>query len=103
MIDHYLRDLSSSAIVVYVALSRYRNAHGVCYPSISTLEKVTGLVRKTVVRALHELIESELIEKRTRKSSNGGYDQNEYRFLSVHTERGGDGVDNTLGGGTSTL
>lgn len=100
VIDVFFPQLSHPAQVVYVVLARYRNAQGICYPSLATLADDSGYTRKTVARAISQLEAYGLVEKRLRPSSSGDYDTNEYRLLAVPTVTGSVGVP--LPGGGST-
>ena len=63
--------VKASSKVVYAALASYtNNTTGLCSPALSTLAKDTGYHRRTIIRAINELVEKEYVEKRTRKSSN---------------------------------
>ena len=54
--------LSANEFRIYIVLLTYedRKTH-TCYPSLSTLEKATGISRKTVMKCVHRLEEKRLI------------------------------------------
>lgn len=64
---------SVNAICVYAALAMYRNyATNMCWPSQSRLAVNVRLSKSTVKRALNELCELGVVEKRTNYNEHGG-------------------------------
>jgi len=64
-------DIPSSEKLVLVALSRYADAEGACYPGIGRLAQDTSLTTRTVTSCVGALSRRGLIEKRTRSTSRG--------------------------------
>lgn len=57
-----LNNLSSSACKIYLNLKLFMNYDtGECYPSLRTLESITHLTPKTVIKALNELDHANII------------------------------------------
>ena len=56
------QDLNSSDMLVYMGLMRYMNNQTcTCFPSLTKLEEMTGLTRKTVYKSLAHLEEEGLV------------------------------------------
>lgn len=73
-------DISPSSKLIYVALCKYANKNGVCYPSIETLSKVTNIKsRTTIIKCIHELSQHGLIEV-----IRGKHNSNTYIIKSQH-------------------
>ncbi len=49
---------SPPAVVVWLALANRADGDGCCFPSITTLQKDTGLARATIYKALDELVKA---------------------------------------------
>ena len=64
-------DIPSSEKLVLVALSRYADAEGACYPSIARLARDTSFTTNTVTRCVGMLSRRGLIEKCARSTSRG--------------------------------
>ena len=60
--------LTANEKYLYLAMSKYANKQGECYPSISTLAKVMGVSTRTVKRVLPKLEQSGWVVKRNRYS-----------------------------------
>lgn len=58
--------------LVFLAICDNANDEGLCYPSILTIVKKTGLSNKTIIKILNELVELKLIQKHQRAKKNGG-------------------------------
>jgi len=85
---------SAYAVAVYAYLSFCADKQGVCFPSIETISKHTGMSRNTVKKSIEELRTAELIRAETTRklSRNGRMRQSVNRyFLAVPLSRG----DNT--------
>ena len=83
--------LPHRAVTVYCYLCDRSNKQGECFPSAKTIALDLSLSRRTVFRALHELLEKGLIEKQPRLRDNGGSSSNLYRLTDVPKE-----VDNNV-------
>lgn len=68
----YAEDLPHRAKAVYMYLKDRSNQNGQCYPAIGTIAKELQLSRKTVERALNDLIRAGLLKKEQRWRKNGG-------------------------------
>ena len=66
----YSSDLPHRAKAVY--LKDRSNTDGQCYPAIGTIAKELNLSRRTVERAIQDLVKAGLIKKEQRWRENGG-------------------------------
>lgn len=74
----FKKDLSSSAVLVYMYLKYRANKEGNCFPSIKTIAKDTNLSQTTVKNAIKILEKEDCIEKKNRVRDNGGKSSNLY-------------------------
>lgn len=68
----YAEDLPHRAKAVYMYLKDRSNKEGQCYPSIGTIAKELHLSRRTVERAIADLLQTGLLTKEQRWRENGG-------------------------------
>ena len=68
----YSSDLPHRAKAVYMYLKDRSNTDGQCYPAIGTIAKELNLSRRTVDRAIQDLVKAGLIKKEQRGRENGG-------------------------------
>ena len=68
----YDEDLPHRAKTVYMYLKDRCNKDGQCYSAIGTIAKELHLYRRTVERAIADLIHAGLLEKEQRWRENGG-------------------------------
>lgn len=68
----YARELPHRAKAVYMYLKDRSNKEGQCYPSIGTVAKELQLSRRTVERAIDDLVRAGLVTKEQRWRENGG-------------------------------
>ena len=68
----YQRKLPHRAKAVYMYLKDRCDRKGQCYPSINTIAKELALSRRTVERAISDLIRAGLVQKEQRWRENGG-------------------------------
>lgn len=68
----YKAELPHRAKTVYMYLKDRSNAQGQCYPVIGTIAKELHLSRRTVERAIQDLITAGLLKKEQRWRENGG-------------------------------
>lgn len=68
----YEKDLPHRAKAVYMYLRDRSNAQGQCYPFIGTIARELKLSRRTVERAIADLVRAGLITKEQRWRENGG-------------------------------
>ncbi len=86
MIETSRSDLSSKARLVLNCLAMHcRKDNTSCFPSIKTIGKETGISRSTVIRAIKELVQLNIVEKVARfsENKNGGQTSNMY-FLNLN-------------------
>jgi len=77
-------NISTTARVVFAELaSYYRGADSAIYPAYSTIAAAVGLSRRTVIRAVAELVAAGILEKQTTiREIRGGYGTNIYILRS---------------------
>lgn len=68
----YAKELPHRAKAVYMYLKDRSNKEGKCYPAIGTVAKELQLSRRTVERAIDDLVRAGLITKEQRWRENGG-------------------------------
>ena len=68
----YSLDLPHRAKAVYMYLKDRSDKNGQCYPAIGTIARELHLSRRTVERAIQDLLQAGLIEKEQRWRENGG-------------------------------
>lgn len=68
----YKAELPHRAKTVYMYLKDRSNAQGQCYPTIGTIAKELHLSRRTVERAIQDLIIAGLLKKEQRWRENAG-------------------------------
>ena len=68
----YSRDLPHRAKTVYMYLKDRSDQKGQCYPAIGTIARELHLSRRTVERAINDLICAGLLKKEQRWRENGG-------------------------------
>lgn len=68
----YSLDLSHRAKAVYMYLRDRSDKNGQCYPAIGTIARELHLSRRTVERAIGDLIQAGLLKTEQRWRENGG-------------------------------
>lgn len=68
----YAEDMPHRAKTVYMYLKDRCNKNGQCYPAIGTIARELQLSRRTVERAINDLVQAGLIVKEQRWRENGG-------------------------------
>lgn len=68
----YSMDLPHRAKTVYMYLKDRSDSSGRCYPSIGTIARELQMSRRTVERAISDLVQVGLVEKEQRWRENGG-------------------------------
>lgn len=68
----YSRELPHRAKTVYMYLKDRCNQNNQCYPAIGTIAKELRLSRRTVERAIADLVQAGLLTKEQRWRENGG-------------------------------
>ncbi len=73
------RNHSNAAVLVYQVLCRHYNLKtNQCWPSLTTIAKLSGLDKRNVSRSLKTLSETGMILRTQSKSSNNSFDRNIY-------------------------
>ena len=68
----YAKELPHRAKAVYMYLKDRSNQEGQCYPAIGTIARELQLSRRTVERAIDDLMRAGLVTKEQRWRENGG-------------------------------
>ena len=68
----YAKELPHRAKAVYMYLKDRSNQEGQCYPAIGPIAKELQLSRRTVERAIDDLVRAGLVTKEQRWRENGG-------------------------------
>lgn len=68
----YMMDLPHRAKTVYMYLADRADRDGKCYPSIGTMARDLNLSRRTIERAVKDLVQAGLLTKEQRWRHNGG-------------------------------
>ena len=68
----YAKELPHRAKAVYMYLKDRSNKEGQCYPAIGTIARELQLSRRTVERAIDDLVRAGLVTKEQRWRENGG-------------------------------
>lgn len=68
----YAENLPHRAKAVYMYLKDRCNKDNQCYPAIATIARELQLSRRTVERAIADLVQAGLLEKEQRWRENGG-------------------------------
>lgn len=82
LVDNHIfeTNISPYAKLIYVALCKYANQDGICFPSLKTLSQVTGIKSKhTIIKAINELLQYGMIEVKKNK-----YHSNIYQIKSKY-------------------
>ena len=102
VIDQYGPALGPHGIAVYVALCRYANDDGACWPSIATIGRDTGMSPNRVRRSLSDLERAGLISIMHRPDEQTKLHQTSiYTLLEVDESTSRDEVLHHVKGGTS--
>lgn len=54
-IREHLTEVKATDSVVFIALATHIDNEGVCFPSLRTLERITGFKRSTIIRSIKRL------------------------------------------------
>jgi biotin operon repressor len=76
----YIPLMTNSTVKVYLALCKYANAQGQCYPSQNTIAKWSMLSRRQISRCIDELKQMGLITAVPQERSDGGWTNNLYQI-----------------------
>lgn len=81
---HMVKYMSSSATKVYIALLKFSDPNGICYPERDTLREFSGIKDvKTISKCTNELCELGVLEKFRRLDANGSPKSNLYQLKIV--------------------
>ena len=83
LFDQYGSQLKAHGLAVYVALARFVNQDGACWPSLATIAKRTGMSRMQVIREIGKLQELRLIAVEHQQGEKGEYRSNIYILLDI--------------------
>ena len=75
--------IGAYGLAVYMALARYADRHGDCYPSLRTLSRKLSVSRPTVVKTLKKLEACGLISITPRATARGDFTSNMYALLPI--------------------
>ena len=82
----YSSDLPHRAKAVYMYLKDRSNTDGQCYPAIGTIAKELNLSRRTVERAIQDLVKAGLIKKERTDKEQLKEELREYANMLVEIE-----------------
>jgi hypothetical protein len=83
LFDQYGAQLKAHGLAVYIALARFVNQDGACWPSLSTIANRTGMSRMQVIREIGKLQELGLIAVEHQCGEKGEHRSNLYILLNV--------------------
>jgi hypothetical protein len=83
LLDHYGSRLGPYGLAVYMALARFANQDGACWPSLSTIARKTGMSRPQVIREIAKLKDVSLIAVEHQVNTKGEYSSNIYVLLDT--------------------
>lgn len=91
-------DLTSSEKLAYIALCRYADKAGECWPSYATIAKCMSASRRTAMRAVQSLVDKGLVAYQEQKDASGDPTSNLYTIndaeegVVTESHQGGDTV-----------
>ena len=74
----YDESVSAHAKLVYVVLQSHSGKHGTSFPAIGTVARESGLSESSVRRAIKDLKDIGVLERRGRRRRTGATTSNEY-------------------------
>jgi hypothetical protein len=83
LLDQYGAQLKAHGLAVYIALARFVNQDGTCWPSLSTIANRTGMSRMQVIREIAKLQELRLIAVEHQCGEKGEHRANLYILLNL--------------------
>ena len=86
----WIQLMTGGTVKIYLALCKYSNDQGQCYPSQVTIAKRAGLSRMQVSRAIKELKEMGLITIVPQQRTDGGWTNNLYQLQTKTPSNMGD-------------
>ncbi len=76
----YIPLMNNSTVKVYLALCKYANDKGQCYPSQNTIANWSMLSRRQITRCIEELKQMGLVTAIPQERKDGGYTNNLYQI-----------------------
>lgn len=86
----WIPKMTGSTVKVYLALCKYANDQGQCYPSQGTIADWLGISRMQVSRAVKELKEMGLVTSIPQQRKDGGWTSNLYQLQTKTPSDTGD-------------
>jgi len=71
--------------IVYAGLKKFSNGEGICFPSRSTLVELCEISLSTVRKAINNLVDAKIIDKKVRYRQNGSQTSNLYSLTPFMT------------------
>ena len=101
IVSHYAPQIGPHALAVYVALAYFANASTrQCWPSISTLARLTGISYPSAQKAIHTLEAAGLIRVQSVWAEKGNRRPNRYTLLPPGSSQASpEGAPNDVGEG----
>ena len=85
LLDRYGDELGPYGLAVYMALARFANQEGSCWPSLATIARKTGMSRPQVIREIAKLKALALIAVEHQIGKKGEHTSNLYILLDMTT------------------
>ena len=74
-------------ILVYLALAKYSDGEGTCWPSMATLAKLARCARCSVVKSIARLVARGYLHRTPRFRPDGGVTSNAYQLMPLEAKR----------------
>jgi len=71
--------------IVYAGLKKFSNGEGICFPSRSTLVELCKISLSTVRKAINNLVDAKILDKKVRYRQNGSQTSNIYSITHFMT------------------
>ena len=71
--------------IVYAGLKKFSNGEGICFPSRSTLVELCKISLSTVRKAINNLVDAKILDKKVRYRQNGSQTSNIYSLTPFMT------------------
>jgi hypothetical protein len=81
------QDLSAVDVLVYIALAKYADGKGVCWPSMATIGRLARCARETVARSIAHLEARGYLTRTTRLRPDRGVTSNVYRLMPLEVRK----------------
>ena len=81
------QELGPVDLLVYIALAKYADSEGVCWPAMATLGKLARCARETVARSISRLEARGYLRRSPRFRDDGGVTSNAYRLMPIEAKR----------------